>query len=327
MRPRSQLALALTSSGTSLTSTSTPSLQPQVSTTQVGTHSARSSPAHKRSASTALAGTHSATGADPRAGRGPFPKPRPVALPTVSFGQTKPAGLGHIHNADSDLMREDQAAKLVLTSSTHDVSTCRRRALIVCVGPRCIWLKSVLRLLFPSKTAKMSAMTARMSATLGAAVCPTGYGSFFYTDVDRGGHPRGRSFDAAQTTLGRKPWHTLKFLFSGFQRENAVCCFHLAWCPSCRRLCWSSTKQQKRACGTSQVSSVLVISVLHRHGVDWRGNLVLRSGTSLLRRGVPQTRHALPAPQEEVVMHREPLPRVVRGAPCLQSDHPRCHCW
>ena len=74
--PRSQLAVALTSSGTSLTSTSTPSLQPQVSTTQVGTHSARSSPAHTRSAGTAQAGTHFATGADPRAGRGPFPQPR-----------------------------------------------------------------------------------------------------------------------------------------------------------------------------------------------------------------------------------------------------------
>ena len=30
--------------------------------------------------------------------------PRPVVLPMVSFGQSKPAGLGHIHNADSDLM-------------------------------------------------------------------------------------------------------------------------------------------------------------------------------------------------------------------------------
>ena len=75
VRPRSQLALAFTSSGASFTSASTPSLQPQVSTTQVGTHSARSSPTHKSSAGTALAGTHSAIGADPRAGRGPFPKP------------------------------------------------------------------------------------------------------------------------------------------------------------------------------------------------------------------------------------------------------------
>ena len=51
-----------------------------------------------------LAGTHPAIGADPRAGRGPLPKPRPVVLPLVSFGQAKPAGLGHIHNAESDLM-------------------------------------------------------------------------------------------------------------------------------------------------------------------------------------------------------------------------------
>ena len=51
VRPRSQLALAFTSSGASLTSTSAPSLQPQVSTTQVGTRAARSSATHKRSAS------------------------------------------------------------------------------------------------------------------------------------------------------------------------------------------------------------------------------------------------------------------------------------
>ena len=102
--PRSQLAPAFTSSGASLAPTSAPSLQPHVSTTQVGTHTARSSPAHKRSASNAQAGTHSGIGAGSRAGRGPFPKPRPVVLPMVSFGQAKPAGLGHIHNADSDLM-------------------------------------------------------------------------------------------------------------------------------------------------------------------------------------------------------------------------------
>ena len=51
VRRRSQLALAFTSSGASLTSTSAPSLQPQVSTTQVGTRAARSSATHKRSAS------------------------------------------------------------------------------------------------------------------------------------------------------------------------------------------------------------------------------------------------------------------------------------
>ena len=38
------------------------------------------------SASTALAGTYSAIGADPRAGRGPFPKPRFVVLPMVRLG-------------------------------------------------------------------------------------------------------------------------------------------------------------------------------------------------------------------------------------------------
>ena len=61
-------------------------------------------PPHKRSASAALAGTHSAIGADPRAGRGPFPKPRPEVLPMVSFGLPNLAGLDHIHNADSDLV-------------------------------------------------------------------------------------------------------------------------------------------------------------------------------------------------------------------------------
>ena len=84
-----------------------------VSTTQVGTHSARSSATHKRSASTALAGTHAAIGADPRAGRGPFPKPRPVVLPMVSFGQAKPAGLGHIHNAGSDLMHRQYGLSIL----------------------------------------------------------------------------------------------------------------------------------------------------------------------------------------------------------------------
>ena len=43
-------------------------------------------------------------GADPRAGRGPFPKPRALVLSMVRFGQTKPDGLGHIDTVDSDLM-------------------------------------------------------------------------------------------------------------------------------------------------------------------------------------------------------------------------------
>ena len=104
VRLRSQLTLAFTSPGATFAPTSTPSLQPQVSTTQVGTHSARSSHAHQRSASTAQAGTHPAIGADPRGARGPFPKPQPLVLLVVSFGQAKPAGLGHIDNAESDLM-------------------------------------------------------------------------------------------------------------------------------------------------------------------------------------------------------------------------------
>ena len=86
------------------TSTSVPSLQPHVSTTQVGTHPVRSSATNKRSASTALAGTHYAIGADPHGGRGLFPKPRALVLSTVKFGQVKPDGLGHIDTADSDLM-------------------------------------------------------------------------------------------------------------------------------------------------------------------------------------------------------------------------------
>ena len=78
--------------------------QPHVSTTQVGTHPVRSATTYKRSASTTLAGTHHAIGADPRAGRGPFPKPRALVLSMIKFGQSKPDGLGPIDTADSDLM-------------------------------------------------------------------------------------------------------------------------------------------------------------------------------------------------------------------------------
>ena len=53
---------------------------------------------------TALAGTRNPVGADPRAGTGPFPKPRALVLPMVKFVQSKPDGLGHIDTADSDLM-------------------------------------------------------------------------------------------------------------------------------------------------------------------------------------------------------------------------------
>ena len=59
--------------------------QPHVSATQVGTHPVRLAATYKRSASTGLAGTHSPVGADPRAGTGPFPKPRALVLPMVKF--------------------------------------------------------------------------------------------------------------------------------------------------------------------------------------------------------------------------------------------------
>ena len=73
----------------------------------VGTHHARSATTGKRSASTALAGTHIPAGADPRAGTGPFPKPRALVLPIVKFGQPKPDGLGYIDTVDSDLMHHE----------------------------------------------------------------------------------------------------------------------------------------------------------------------------------------------------------------------------
>ena len=78
--------------------------QPHVSTTQVGTHPVRSATTYKRSASTAFAGTHNPVGADPRAGTGPFRKPRALVLPMVKFGQSKPDALGYIDTVDSDLM-------------------------------------------------------------------------------------------------------------------------------------------------------------------------------------------------------------------------------
>ena len=104
VRPLSHNGTSFTSPDTPTPPTSPPTLQPQVSTTQVGTHITRSSAAHKRSASTALAGTHPAIGADPRAACGSYSKPRPFVLPVVRYGLPKPVGLGHLHNADSDLM-------------------------------------------------------------------------------------------------------------------------------------------------------------------------------------------------------------------------------
>ena len=53
---------------------------------QVGSHPVRSATTYKRSASTALAGTHNLVDTDPRAGTGPFPKPRALVLPMVKFG-------------------------------------------------------------------------------------------------------------------------------------------------------------------------------------------------------------------------------------------------
>ena len=81
--------------------------QPHVSTTQVGTHPVPSATTCKRSASTALAGTHNPVGAHPRAGTGPFPKPRALVLPTVKFGQYKPDGLGYSDTVESDLTHHE----------------------------------------------------------------------------------------------------------------------------------------------------------------------------------------------------------------------------
>ena len=78
--------------------------QPPVCTIHVGTHPMRSATTGKRSASTALAGTHNPVDTDPRAGTGPFPKPRALVLPMVKLGQSKPGGLGRIDTVDSDLM-------------------------------------------------------------------------------------------------------------------------------------------------------------------------------------------------------------------------------
>ena len=74
VRPRSQLVLAFTSSGASFTSSATPSLQPQVSTTRVGTHSAHSTPAHKRSAGVAPEGNPLCHWCRPTCWTWPFPE-------------------------------------------------------------------------------------------------------------------------------------------------------------------------------------------------------------------------------------------------------------
>ena len=78
--------------------------QPPVCTIRVGTHPVRSATTGKRSAGTALAGTHNPVDTDPRAGTGPFPKPRALVLPLVIFGQSKPDGHSGLDTADSDIM-------------------------------------------------------------------------------------------------------------------------------------------------------------------------------------------------------------------------------
>ena len=65
------------------------------------------------SAGTALAGTRNPVGADPRAGTGPFPKPRALVLPLVKFGQSKPDGHGYIDTADCDLMHHQHRLSLL----------------------------------------------------------------------------------------------------------------------------------------------------------------------------------------------------------------------
>ena len=92
LRPRLHSAISLTPP------------QPPACTIHVGTHHARSATAGKRSASTALAGTHNLVDTVPRAGTGPFPKPRALVLPLVQFGQSKLDGHSGLDTADSDLM-------------------------------------------------------------------------------------------------------------------------------------------------------------------------------------------------------------------------------
>ena len=79
----------------------------------------RSSATYKWSASTALAGTHHANGADARAGRGPFPKPRALVLSMVKFGKAKPDGLGHIDTAESDLMHHQYRLSVLQWNPGH----------------------------------------------------------------------------------------------------------------------------------------------------------------------------------------------------------------
>ena len=94
----------LTTHGAHVNSSSSHAQQSPVSTTRVGTHPVRTATSVKRSASTALTGTHNPIGSILRADTGLFPKPRPVVLPMVSFGQPKSNRLGPIATVDNDLM-------------------------------------------------------------------------------------------------------------------------------------------------------------------------------------------------------------------------------
>ena len=90
--------------------------QPPACTIHVGTHHARSATTSERSASTALAAPHNPVDTDPRAGTGPFPKPRALVLPLVKFGHSKPDGHGYIDTADSDLVHHQFRLSLLQCS-------------------------------------------------------------------------------------------------------------------------------------------------------------------------------------------------------------------
>ena len=94
----------LATHGASANSSPSHAQQSPVSTTQVGTHPVRTATSARRSASSALAGTHNPVGSNPCTGTGPFPKPRVLVLPMISFGQPKSDRLGPIATVDSDLM-------------------------------------------------------------------------------------------------------------------------------------------------------------------------------------------------------------------------------
>ena len=105
-RPHSHNGPSSTSPGTPTPPTSPPlpdSRRGQPHPSGNTYHSLCSYP-QKRSASTAPAGTHSAIGCRPTCWSWSIPEAPAVVLPMVRFGFPKHARLGHIHNADSDLM-------------------------------------------------------------------------------------------------------------------------------------------------------------------------------------------------------------------------------